>query len=235
MQFSWLFLFFMFLRSVFGKYEVTPAKVEIFYPKGFEVSIPDEEGITLFAFHGKLNEEFDGLEAGSWARDIVFAKNGRWTFRDRITKLKIGDVLYFWTYVIYNGLGYSQYNGEHVVNGYINSTITGIPTSTVSSIDKKEPVKNNCVESVTVVNGKKTCVGELIFEENFNGNSLNSSKWKIDHRFSSEPDYEFVVYENIDDVLKLSNGLAKINPVLLEDVYRTQNYVTTGSLDLGSE
>jgi len=32
-------------------YEVTKAKIEVFYPKGFEVSIPDEEGISLFAFH----------------------------------------------------------------------------------------------------------------------------------------------------------------------------------------
>lgn len=214
MQYSGFFIFLIFLRSVFCKYEVTPAKVEIFYPKGFEVSIPDEEGITLFAFHGKLNEEFDGLEAGSWARDIVVAKNGRWTFRDKVTRLKVGDVLYFWTYVIYNGLGYSQYDGVHAVNGYVNVT--------------------SCVKSVTEINGKNPCVGDLIFEENFNGNSLNSSKWKIEHRFSSEPDYEFVVYENRNDVLKFSNGLAKINPVLLEDVYRP-NYVTTGSLDLGSK
>lgn len=229
MQISGFFLFVIFLRSVFCKYEVTPAKVEFFHPKGFEVSIPDEEGITLFAFHGKLNEEFDGLEAGSWARDIVTAKNGRWTFRDRITSLKIGDVLYFWTYVIYNGLGYSQYDGVHVVNGYVNSNTTGKPTTA------SPPKNRNCKQSVTEVNGKKVCVGDLIFEENFDGNSLNSSKWKIEHRFSKEPDYEFVVYENIDEVLKFSNGLAKINPVLLEDVYRELNYVTMGDLDLGSE
>nr|3IE4_A Chain A, Gram-Negative Binding Protein 3 [Drosophila melanogaster]3IE4_B Chain B, Gram-Negative Binding Protein 3 [Drosophila melanogaster] len=99
-------------------YEVPKAKIDVFYPKGFEVSIPDEEGITLFAFHGKLNEEMEGLEAGTWARDIVKAKNGRWTFRDRITALKPGDTLYYWTYVIYNGLGYREDDGSFVVNGY---------------------------------------------------------------------------------------------------------------------
>lgn len=215
MQFIKFFLFLIFVKSVYCKYVVPLAKVEILDPKGFQVSIPDEEGISLFAFHGKLNEEFDGLEAGEWARDIVVAKNGRWTFKDKLQRFKVGDVLYFWTYVIYNGLGYSQYDGVHVVKGFIN-------------------VKT-CVKSVTQVNGMNPCVGDLIFEENFNENSLNSSKWKIEHKFSSEPDYEFAVYENNNDVLKFSNGLAKINPLLLEDVYGIQDFVTTGSKDLGSK
>ncbi|ALC42895.1 CG12780, partial [Drosophila busckii] len=89
-------------------YEVPKANIEVFYPKGFQVSIPHDKGITLFAFHGKLNEEMEGLEAGTWARDIVKVKNGRWTFRDRETRLKQGDVLYYWTYAIYKGLGYRE-------------------------------------------------------------------------------------------------------------------------------
>lgn len=48
-----------------------------------------EEGITLFAFHGKLNEEFDSRDSGSWSRDIIRARNGRFTFRDCDTKLKV--------------------------------------------------------------------------------------------------------------------------------------------------
>ncbi|XP_016989458.1 gram-negative bacteria-binding protein 3 [Drosophila rhopaloa] len=101
-------------------YKAPDAQVRVFYPKGFEVSIPDAPGISLFAFHGKLNEEFDGLEAGQWARDIPSAKKGRWTFRDRETKLNPGETLYFWTYVIYNGLGYRQDDGVHVVTSYDN-------------------------------------------------------------------------------------------------------------------
>ncbi|KAH8319963.1 hypothetical protein KR074_010038 [Drosophila pseudoananassae] len=103
-------------------YEAPEARVRVFYPKGFEVSIPDEPGISLFAFHGKVNEEFDGLEAGRWARDIPKAKQGRWIFQDRETKLNLGETLYFWTYVIYNGLGYRQDDGAYVVNGYDQKT-----------------------------------------------------------------------------------------------------------------
>lgn len=59
----------------------------------------------------------EGLEAGHWSRDITKAVNGRWTFRDRNVQLKIGDKIYFWTYVIKNGLGYRQDNGEWTVTG----------------------------------------------------------------------------------------------------------------------
>lgn len=59
----------------------------------------------------------DGLEAGDWARDITKAKEGRWTFRDRNANLKVGDKIYFWTYVIKDGLGYRQDNGEWTVMG----------------------------------------------------------------------------------------------------------------------
>ena len=81
-------------------------------------SFPDD-GFSLFAFHGNLNVEMEGLEAGQWARDITKPKDGVWTFRDRNVELKIGDKIYFWTYVIKNGLGYRQDNGEWTVTGKI--------------------------------------------------------------------------------------------------------------------
>lgn len=61
--------------------------------------VSDSEGVGLFAFHGKINEEMNGREAGYFSRDITKAKNGRWTFIDKTTKLKVGDVIYYWTYV----------------------------------------------------------------------------------------------------------------------------------------
>ncbi|XP_018800712.1 PREDICTED: gram-negative bacteria-binding protein 3-like [Bactrocera latifrons] len=107
-------------------YEVPKAKIVVYYPKGFEVSIPHEEGITLFAFHGKLNEEMEGLEAGTWSRDIVKTRNGRWSYHERNAKLRIGDTLYYWTYVIYNGLGYREDNGVFTVREYANYTTDAV-------------------------------------------------------------------------------------------------------------
>lgn len=70
-------------------YIVPLAVLKVYHPRGFEVSIPAEKGISLFAFHGKLNTEFDGRESGSWSRDILRVRNGRLTFRDCDTKLKV--------------------------------------------------------------------------------------------------------------------------------------------------
>ncbi|XP_026319632.1 beta-1,3-glucan-binding protein-like, partial [Hyposmocoma kahamanoa] len=79
-----------------------------------------DDGYSLFAFHGKLNEEMEGLEAGQWSRDITKPKEGRWIFKDRNAQLKIGDKIYFWTYVLKNGIGYRQDNGEWTVTGYVD-------------------------------------------------------------------------------------------------------------------
>lgn len=63
----------------------------------------------------------DGREGGTFSRDITKAKNGRWTFVDRLTKLKVGDVLYYWTYVDYfdgtNKLGYTNDDNKFTVTG----------------------------------------------------------------------------------------------------------------------
>ncbi|KRF97601.1 uncharacterized protein Dwil_GK26785 [Drosophila willistoni] len=96
-------------------YQARRAWVRRLYPKGFEVSIPHEQGITLFAFHGKLNEKMNGLEAGRWSKDITQREGGRWVFRETQTALRRGDVIYFWTYVLKNGLGYRQDNGVFYV------------------------------------------------------------------------------------------------------------------------
>jgi hypothetical protein len=79
--------------------------------------VSDEPGIQLFAFHGNVNKEMNGLEAGQMARDIIKAKNGRWVFQDDRLKLNIGDVIYYWLYVQYEGLGYQKLDQTWTVTG----------------------------------------------------------------------------------------------------------------------
>lgn len=82
-----------------------------------------DDGIELFAFHGQLNVDFDGgREAGTWAKDIVKVRDGRLTFRECETKLRNGDVIYFWTYVVWHGLGYHQNDGRFVISGISNDS-----------------------------------------------------------------------------------------------------------------
>lgn len=83
----------------------------------------DEPGIKLFAFHGKLNEEMEGREGGTFSKDITKPKNGRWTFVDKTTEVKPGDTLYFWIYVQHDdgvtNLGYA-FDGSHIITGSVD-------------------------------------------------------------------------------------------------------------------
>lgn len=99
------------------EYEVPQPSIEVSKPKGFRVSIPDEEGIQLFAFHGAINRELDGLEAGDMSKDVLKKRNGRWTFHERKLKLKKGDTLYYWLFVIKDGLGYRLDDGIYTFKG----------------------------------------------------------------------------------------------------------------------
>ncbi|KAH8280304.1 hypothetical protein KR018_002305, partial [Drosophila ironensis] len=98
-------------------YQVPEASVKVNSPQGFEVSIPAEPGVSLFAFHGKLNEEMDDLSDQTWAADIVTPRNGRWVYRNRQQRLQKGDVLYYWTTARHHGVDYHNYNRKYVVGG----------------------------------------------------------------------------------------------------------------------
>lgn len=101
------------------QYEVPEPTIEVLKPKGFKVSIPDEDGITLFAFHGNVNRQMDNLEAGDMSKDILKKYKGKWTFFERKLKLKKGDTVYFWLFVIKDGLGYRLDDASFVYNGEI--------------------------------------------------------------------------------------------------------------------
>jgi len=92
-------------------YQVPLARVTSSERRGFEVSIDDEPGISLFGFHGRLNEPIVDLGNQTWAADIIGKdKDGRWTYTNRDVELQDGDVLYYWTTVRYNGRDYHRMN-----------------------------------------------------------------------------------------------------------------------------
>ncbi|XP_047026780.1 beta-1,3-glucan-binding protein-like [Helicoverpa zea] len=153
-------LFLIFVLSVNSGfcYEVPAATLEAIYPKGLRVSIPDD-GFSLFAFHGNLNEEMNGLEAGRWSRDITKQKNGRWTFRDRSVELKVGDTIYFWTYVIKDGLGYRQDNGEWTVTGYVDEAGNPVNPTDGSPLSSSSPVASQPSSGSQPLSGSKPSLG----------------------------------------------------------------------------
>ncbi|KAJ8930602.1 hypothetical protein NQ314_016572 [Rhamnusium bicolor] len=192
----------------------------------------DGEGIKLFAFHGKINEEMEGREAGTFSRDILKAKNGRWTFSDKQTKLKIGDILYYWTYVEYfdgqRKLGYPKDDQMFVVKELIAETdISSTTTATTvtsaattrGSVPQTGSPDGSCEGTDTTINnGRKSCKGKLIFTEPFDA-EMRNKLWTIDQKFAGAPDYEFVIYVNNPQTLNITSKHLSIKPVLIETVY----------------
>lgn len=68
------------------------------------LDIDDE--VNLVAFHININEEFYGLEHGHFAQDILKKREGRWMYFIPDFKVKQGDTIYYWIYVIVDKLGY---------------------------------------------------------------------------------------------------------------------------------
>ncbi|XP_039284781.1 gram-negative bacteria-binding protein 3 isoform X2 [Nilaparvata lugens] len=90
-------------------YEVPSAIIEVVHPKGFRASIPGEKGLTLFAFHGRINEEFEQTDEGQFSADVLGPDPiGFWTYTNREVHLKIGDVIHYWIYVVKDGVEYER-------------------------------------------------------------------------------------------------------------------------------
>ncbi|RLU20957.1 hypothetical protein DMN91_007572 [Ooceraea biroi] len=201
------------------------ATVEPLHPVGLRISIPDEQGITLVAFHVQFNKDFDGLEAGQIAKDILKVRNGRWTYQDRRTQLRKDDIIYYWIHVVYQGLGYNLIDQSHRVTDFYNYDGSQHIMDTVQS-------ENCTTKSATWIfdngNRRQPCPHQLLFEDSFD--KLDDAKWKLLQSFTGAPDYEFVVYMT-NDVTDASDGLLRIKPILTNTKFGT-NFVTRGTIIL---
>ncbi|XP_017882775.1 beta-1,3-glucan-binding protein-like [Ceratina calcarata] len=223
-----LFFFTAIVQESFAQYTPPTPSVEPLYPKGLRMSIPHEDGISLVAFHVKFNEDFYGLEAGSIARDIIKTRHGQWTYEDRTTRLKRGDVIYYWIHVVYDGLGYNLVDQSMVVEDFYNYDGTPVNQDVISEITCANKPETKIFDNNRREKPNKYCPGQLIFEDNFD--SL-SDKWKIIESFSGVPSYEFVVYMNNADNVHVSDGSLHIKPGLTNDKYG-ENFVRDGNLTL---
>ncbi|KAH9638579.1 hypothetical protein HF086_000980 [Spodoptera exigua] len=160
---------------------------------------------SLFAFHGKLNEEMEGLEAGYWSRDITKAKNGRWTFRDRNAELKIGDTVYFWTYVIKNGYVNEEGNPVNAQDGSLIEAAPAPSAVPLSASPDQDQAPSEPEGRALPPNIQYPC-------------QLSLSK-----------DFPFNVYLN-DRNLQVRDGTLIIKPITLESKYG-EDYIRQ-SLDI---
>ncbi|XP_033336163.2 beta-1,3-glucan recognition protein 1 [Megalopta genalis] len=215
-----------------GQYVPPTPTVEPLAPRGLRISIPHEDGISLVAYHVKFNDDFYSLEAGTIAVDIIKPRNGRWVYQDRTTKLKIGDIIYMWVHVVYNGLGYNLLDQQHEVTEFYNAngTIAGpvqrVDGSCKVASDTKVYTRDGASQQLK---RNSACAGQLIFEENFD--TLDTNRWKIIERFSEAPNFEFVVYKNDEENVHVRDGKLYIKPTLVKEKYGL-TFVQDGSLRL---
>lgn len=143
LHFSWCVVFASVSAFVSYGYEIPEPKIDVLKPRGFRISIPHEDGIRIFSFHGNVNKEMDGLEAGDMSQDILQQRNGRWTFEEPKTKLKKGDIVYYWLYIEKDGLGYRLDDASFVFNGELMCTYTKI--AWIGNLHKKIIAENKSV------------------------------------------------------------------------------------------
>lgn len=104
-------------------YNVPKPRIEVFYPKGFRVSIPDEPGLMEFGFHGNVNRFIQDLENGEHFGKVLRPTNGEWTYENRNAELQEHDVIHYWLFVIKDNLGYIEDGGKYYVGGEQNQSI----------------------------------------------------------------------------------------------------------------
>lgn len=233
--FANLFFSAIFLTNVcenYAAYTPPQATVQALHPTGLRISIPDEHGITLVAFHVKFNEDFDGLEAGHIAKDILKVRNGQWTYQDRHTQLKRDDIVYYWVHVVYQGLGYNLIDQMHRIVDFYNYDGTLHIDATAQSSQNTCVIKSitHFLKEETSSAEQQACPHQLIFEDNFD--ELDSAKWNKLNQFGGQPDYEFVVYMT-NNVTDTSDGKLRIKPALLSNRF-SSDFVSQGTLTLDS-
>ena len=58
---------------------------------------------------------------------------------------------------------------------------------TVKPTTEKPAIPDECANALTTVNGQFVCPNKLIFEENFETNSINDSLWRWQQRIADKP------------------------------------------------
>ncbi|KAK9891871.1 hypothetical protein WA026_017357 [Henosepilachna vigintioctopunctata] len=148
-------------------------KLEAFKPEGFKASIPETEGVKLFAFHGNKNRNLSQVEPGEFNRDIVNPKLNGWSYFNPNLKLNIGDKVYYWVFIQHGQLGYRQVNQVWEV-------------TELSPLEKMKV--SVCVNSETEILGRnEICSKQLIFDSTFFDNVIDEVNWKRAHFIAQYP------------------------------------------------
>ncbi|XP_037071874.1 transmembrane protease serine 11D-like [Pollicipes pollicipes] len=84
-----------------------------FQPGAIHVTIPSSPGMSLAAIHLTVGEPVHGTRPGKYNKDL--ARDGD-VFRGTVHfQWQTGDVIYYWVYVVVDGLGYQRLEQSHTI------------------------------------------------------------------------------------------------------------------------
>lgn len=167
------------------------------------------------SFHVQFNKDWIGLEVGPLTKDYVKPHNGQWTFEDKNVELKIGDTVYYWVNIVYNGVDYNLVDQKFIVTELTSRDKAPKPSSGIANVSNKDKVcSTGSVTKIFNDAGEvagNTCSNELIFDDNFD--SISERKWTVHEHFGTAPVSAFcnIIFtqkiEVFNIVLKLILGL----------------------------
>ncbi|KAF5294932.1 hypothetical protein FQR65_LT10644 [Abscondita terminalis] len=216
-----IIVFFLCFAVFRAQYQIPDANVIISQPKGFKISIPGNEGIQKVTFYASINKELKENAKDLVRKEVVNPLNGFWMIEDNNIAWNIGDVLYYQIKVVY-------FDGKETVT--LDKSIQKLTIKTTANVPAMTPAPP-CEYTPTMVNGKRSCKGKLIFHDLFN--DLSEKRWKTEIRYAGEPDYEFVIYQDDPQNLYISKNMIHLTPTLVETRLGPGFVSDAKTLDLG--
>ncbi|KAG8229243.1 hypothetical protein J437_LFUL007929, partial [Ladona fulva] len=208
------------------------------------------QGVKLFAFHSKVNEELLGTQAGTVNVDIkkkTRLADGKdyWVYTNSDVKLKVGDKLHYWYWVQHDDLGHQRLENVWTITALVSRDNPNQPPITVAPPiippTTRAPAggggtevqpQPSCPKSVTIVNGAPACKGKLIFEEQFKKFDLR--RWQHEITLSGGKNWEFQLYDNNRTNSYVRNENLIIKPTLTADRLGNDYHLFAGELSLQS-
>ncbi|XP_017008379.2 gram-negative bacteria-binding protein 2 [Drosophila takahashii] len=211
-------------------FKVPSVDFEMLDEKGFEVSIPDEPGIERVFYMLQIDDTCPAL-----MDYITEAVNGSWVSKQK-TSLHNNDKLQISMLVQYNEEIFEKSETIVIINKRVlttrDSSSRGITFPSGEGecqalLQSKQETKR-CKPAQTIVsNGRHTCQGELIFEDNFSEAQLNRTTWKHDIRQRMyHVEEELVAFDDAARNSFVKEGELHIVPIVASEV-------TDGSFKLG--
>ncbi|XP_055371894.1 gram-negative bacteria-binding protein 1-like isoform X2 [Condylostylus longicornis] len=251
----------MFLKNDFERifinknYTAPIPILESVTSRGFKLYFADDLGMRSINFRGKINQNIKKHTKADFHFTITRNESvdGRWSYEYSKKTLNPGDRLYYHLKITYDNPNPITFRNSIFIpfktgNKKYILPIKTINTTTHASLSSRletiyESAKNeiniseitseeeNCVMSVTTVNGRQVCSRQLIFEEKFD--KLVWKKWQRVIQIGSDSgDAEFVSFQDYPENSFVSRGYLHIIPKLLmfigDYIYET---IRTGLLD----